>query len=452
MPEDCATNHTLLPAGCGPLAASSESSIIEQHVVPAFGCLTCALLLLSPMKAVQHARLRGNLGDLNPLPWVFFAVNGAMYTTYGLMLSPADWYLVGTSAAGFLCGGFYTSSALHLASDRTFRNLEVVIYNFVVAMLFVFCIASQLADLDSRLAVIGVAGSMVNAFMYGAPLSSIRLVLRERSSATIHLPLVLTAMANTLLWTTYGLSTNQPFIYVPIGIGACFNAMLLVLKMCFPTSHAKTALPDEQPLLCCEFQSLFNRTMAHTSGVWARAPSTGSVAIPEILAVDTNAPGSPTSTLSLPSESPQVSQRMGCCPVCLNEMVSDAYIQLSCAHILCVPCAAKCDSNGHKNCPVCRHPHILDPSELKLRRETWRTNYNRWRRGQVRGSVGEIADISSVAGPKGAERKGAKETSSRELITEQQSDRVRALNLESSLHRPRSGANAEADAEKAKQP
>lgn len=115
-------------------------------------------------------------------------------------------------------------------------------------------------------------------------------------------------------------------------------------------------------------------------------------------------------------------------------------------------CATKCGSSGHENCPVCRHPHLLDPSKLKSRKETWRVDYNRWRRGKVHGSIGEIADISSVAGPKGANPKGVQDIVSPELLADHQSERLRALNLnmESSWRPPMAGSKPGAEAENAK--
>ena len=84
------------------------------------------------------------------------------------------------------------------------------------------------------------------------------------------------------------------------------------------------------------------------------------------------------------------------CPVCLDPMRSDA-ITLSCSHVLCSPCATKCSGAGHARCPVCRHPHLLDPAVLRERRAKWRSAYSDWRQGKARGAAGELSSIAQPA-------------------------------------------------------
>jgi len=89
------------------------------------------------------------------------------------------------------------------------------------------------------------------------------------------------------------------------------------------------------------------------------------------------------------------------CPICMDSMLRP--IQLSCTHILCTPCAAKCSTAGMQACPVCRHPHLLDPQLLQERRAEWRSAYGNWRLGRAKGAVGEL---SSIAVPNGSDVSG----------------------------------------------
>lgn len=69
-----------------------------------------------------------------------------------------------------------------------------------------------------------------------------------------------------------------------------------------------------------------------------------------------------------------------------------------------------------------------------------RVDYRKWRQGQMHGSVGEIADITSVTGPKG----------SQQLHGGQQSEQLRALNLELSSGRRAAGRMPQKDNDGAK--
>jgi len=84
------------------------------------------------------------------------------------------------------------------------------------------------------------------------------------------------------------------------------------------------------------------------------------------------------------------------CPVCLC-VVQDS-VELSCSHRICKSCSAKCCEAGHQSCPVCRHPHLLDPKRLKDRSQAWREKYGSWRAGQLEGAVGEFCSIYTPKG------------------------------------------------------
>lgn len=83
------------------------------------------------------------------------------------------------------------------------------------------------------------------------------------------------------------------------------------------------------------------------------------------------------------------------CPVCLEAALRP--VLLACSHMLCSDCAARCDMAGHASCPVCRHPHLLDPKLLGARSADWRRRYSAWRAG---GGVGSSGEYSAIIKPR----------------------------------------------------
>lgn len=81
------------------------------------------------------------------------------------------------------------------------------------------------------------------------------------------------------------------------------------------------------------------------------------------------------------------------CPVCLVSPMEQS-LELACGHILCSPCATKMSGQGFRNCPVCRHRHLLDPKLLRERSLDWRRAYGGWRQGRGRGAAGEVGSIT----------------------------------------------------------
>ena len=80
------------------------------------------------------------------------------------------------------------------------------------------------------------------------------------------------------------------------------------------------------------------------------------------------------------------------CPVCLG--ILHAPVTLGCAHSLCGECMTLCSDSGHSRCPVCRVPHLLDPSQLAAKALAYRAKYASWRKAGHRGAVGEVASIT----------------------------------------------------------
>ena len=82
------------------------------------------------------------------------------------------------------------------------------------------------------------------------------------------------------------------------------------------------------------------------------------------------------------------------CPVCIQPIKQP--IELACTHVLCAGCAGKMSDHHFRKCPVCRHPHLLDPKLLKERSAAWRSAYGEWRAGKVRGAIGEVGSITRL--------------------------------------------------------
>ena len=82
------------------------------------------------------------------------------------------------------------------------------------------------------------------------------------------------------------------------------------------------------------------------------------------------------------------------CPCCFAEQSDEAFIVLSCSHLICYSCAGRADEVGLASCPLCRQPHTLDTEALRSRAAEYRRGNSQWRMGAHKGSHGELADIT----------------------------------------------------------
>lgn len=91
--------------------------------------------------------------------------------------------------------------------------------------------------------VVGYAVNLNLVFFYGAPLSTIWTVVKQRNAQSIHLPTLITNTLNSSFWLAYGLAVKDVFIVVPNGMGAALGAIQVVLLVLFPRhDHAATTI------------------------------------------------------------------------------------------------------------------------------------------------------------------------------------------------------------------
>lgn len=102
------------------------------------------------------------------------------------------------------------------------------------AVISLVALASDMLNLDTRVMIVGLTVNLNLLFFYGAPLSTITQVLKTRSSASIHVPTMITNTASATFWCLYGTAVMNLFIAIPNAIGVILGAVQIVLYVIFP--------------------------------------------------------------------------------------------------------------------------------------------------------------------------------------------------------------------------
>jgi solute carrier family 50 protein (sugar transporter) len=82
--------------------------------------------------------------------------------------------------------------------------------------------------------IVGICSNINLIFFFGAPLSSIAVVLRLRSSQPIHRKTLLLNTLNASFWCIYGISIHDYFIVAPNLAGLSLGFIQLLLCVIFP--------------------------------------------------------------------------------------------------------------------------------------------------------------------------------------------------------------------------
>lgn len=82
-------------------------------------------------------------------------------------------------------------------------------------------------------------------FFYGAPLNTIRSVVRTHDSSAIHRPTLTMSLINTSFWMLYGLARTNAVIVAPNATGFLLGLAQSVLCLYFPAKKVNTGSENE---------------------------------------------------------------------------------------------------------------------------------------------------------------------------------------------------------------
>eukprot|EP00980_Cylindrotheca_fusiformis_P017531 scaffold5498_cov86-Cylindrotheca_fusiformis.AAC.5 len=275
--------------------AVSTSEILLEVVCPALGVVIANCMLFAPYGDLKKAIQKGQLGDLNPTPWAFMLGNCFGWIFYALL--KGNLWVLASNGPGFIFSIWLNFVAVKLLQQEhyttelrnhlilneqqvnSFQNGSTqpfipkvekedtntanadwskIVWDvtsqemtpaptrhetLVLALTIVWTIAGSIVALamdelilskEAVQLIVGVLTNMILVFFYAAPLSSIKTVLRDRNTVSLHVPTMMLNTLNSSFWMVYGLGVGDYFIILPNGLGACLGAFQVVLCLIFP--------------------------------------------------------------------------------------------------------------------------------------------------------------------------------------------------------------------------
>lgn len=201
-------------------------------VAPTLGVALSNAMFLSAVPAVLDARKNGNLGDLNPVPWAFILANCIAWLHYSYVVQNP--YAFASNALGAVLGLFFTLTGVALGSPSQRNQLTAVaVVTSAASIAASFWTCFLLKTAAARQLLTGYFANVILVVFYGAPLSTLRMVLRDKSAASIYAPLSFLSLLNGSLWVIYGLAIRDFFIVVPNCCGLILAVIQLAFKVIF---------------------------------------------------------------------------------------------------------------------------------------------------------------------------------------------------------------------------
>jgi solute carrier family 50 protein (sugar transporter) len=159
---------------------------------------------------------------LSILPFVSLVTNCAVWIMYATLKVNATIFI--PNFTGFIAG-LVCVFAFQVYTNE--KNLLIFIAAGLILTITVFFFVQGSAS------IVGMIGVCLSVILMGAPLVALKIIIEEKSTATLPFMTSITTFLNGLCWTLYGfLEAHDPIVYVPNSIGlflACIQLSLFVI-------------------------------------------------------------------------------------------------------------------------------------------------------------------------------------------------------------------------------
>jgi len=268
------------------LSSNITSSFFFEYVCPSLGVVFATAMFTAPVNSLRMSLSKGSLGNLNPTPWAFMTGNCLGWATYGFIKK--DIFLVISNVPGLILSIWLNLGALKIqyfqqqlvlknrgsenllsfrmedddvinnndgnhnlqsgTETKELEDIEEVALSFdsltfheywLFPILVFWCILLSCVSLipecnESKELIVGITVNFNLVVFYGAPLSTIVKVIKQRNSLSIHRKTVATGALNSIFWSLYGLAVDDLIIFIPNFCGIVLSVIQTVLCLIFP--------------------------------------------------------------------------------------------------------------------------------------------------------------------------------------------------------------------------
>ena len=263
--------------------------IVFSYICPSLGCIVSAAMYAAPVQDLKLALASKEQGTLNPVPWAVMTGNCLGWCVYGYYTH--DPFMLASNFPGLIVSIWLNIGAAKLQyhqnaillhrneqeneNEEEYRHSlmfvpqEILLLRILMVWLIILITVGWLGLVQNQARVIGILVNINLLFFYGAPLQTLRTVIREKSSDSIHRPTMIMNIFNTSFWSFYGLARNDPVIYIPNLFGSGLIFLQVMLSCWYPTIQATTNNNNEsidgldEPLLSQEDMTSREENMDH---------------------------------------------------------------------------------------------------------------------------------------------------------------------------------------------
>ncbi|EPR56958.1 MtN3/saliva family protein [Toxoplasma gondii GAB2-2007-GAL-DOM2] len=194
--------------------------------------LSAVVMLLSPLPTIIRIKACRSTAELQGLPYVMLLLSAIIWLVYGVLRR--DIVLLAPNLCGFFLSLWYVQVFRKFCKHpQQAQLLRVYVLLSGLLLLGIF-LTSLFLGFDGATKLVGLAAAVINVFSYVAPLSALRVILREKSTACLPVEVSVGNWICSSLWLFYGWLSEDLFILLPNLIGTIVGCAQLALLAMYP--------------------------------------------------------------------------------------------------------------------------------------------------------------------------------------------------------------------------
>jgi solute carrier family 50 protein (sugar transporter) len=150
-------------------------------------------IIIQSVKTAFNLYINNSVGDLSLLPFISLLTNCFIWSYYGLLTK--DQTVLIPNLFGILSG-----AACVTAYQAVAKSVDVLLYGGSFFIIFFSTLLLYLGNFK----LLGSLGCILCVILMGSPLATLRIVLRDKSTASLPFGISFTNWCNSLSWSLYG--------------------------------------------------------------------------------------------------------------------------------------------------------------------------------------------------------------------------------------------------------
>jgi solute carrier family 50 protein (sugar transporter) len=209
--------------------------MLALSIVNVAATISAVALCLSPYPDFKRIHAQKSTGEVRLLPVLMLCCNCVLWGLYGFV-SGSYFPVMSINIFGTITTVTFSSIFYRWSTDRATLNKMATCTGLGLLTAVAFTALAKTAAIPVSSAqleeILGYCAVAINICLYAAPLQTMKLVIRTKSSASLPMTMCVVNLLNGALWCVYALLAHDMFVLTPnsLGVALCIVQVSLGIK------------------------------------------------------------------------------------------------------------------------------------------------------------------------------------------------------------------------------